>query len=112
MHYEIKIRLNEANRYYFSMKEIFFSKLLSRRTKKHLYYMYLRPIIMYTCDTWFSTQEDEKRLQSFERKILKKIYGPVYYNSLESFQRTNENLQQLYSKSNQQHFLVRKTGMD
>lgn len=42
------------------------------------------------CKMWSSTQGDEKRLQSYERKI----YGPLYNNDLESFQRrTNENLQ-------------------
>jgi len=41
---EIRIRLNVANRYYFTMKDMFSSKLLSRRTKERLYCTYLRPI--------------------------------------------------------------------
>jgi len=32
----------------------------------------------YACKTWASTEEDEEKLSSFERKISKKIYGPMY----------------------------------
>ena len=109
MHNEIRMRLNAANRCYFTMKEMFSSKLLSRRTKQRLNCTYLRPIVTYACETWSSTQGDEERLQSFERKILRKVYGPVYNNDLESFQRrTNENLQQLYNKPSLRNFLARK----
>jgi len=42
-------------------------------------------------------------------KILRKIYGPVYNNELERFERRkNENLQQLYNKPSMRHFLIRK----
>jgi len=60
---------------------------------------YMRPIVMYACETWSSTQGDKEKLQSFERKILRKIYGSVYNNDLERFERrTNENLWQFYKK--------------
>jgi len=54
MHNEIRMRLNAANRCYFTMKEIFSSKLLSRRTKARLYCTYLRPVVTYACETWSS----------------------------------------------------------
>ncbi|VVC28137.1 Hypothetical protein CINCED_3A024332 [Cinara cedri] len=89
------------------MKEMFSSKLLSRRTRERLYCTYLRPIVTYVCKTWSSTQGDEERLQSFERKILKKVYRSVY--DLGSFQRrTIENLQNLLYKPSLRHFLARK----
>ena len=109
MHNEIRMRINAANRCYFTMREMFSSKLLSRRTKERLYCTYMRPVITYACETWSSTQGDEEKLQNFERKILRKIYGPVYNNELERFERRkNENLQQLYNKPSIRHFLIRK----
>lgn len=109
MHNEVKMRLNVANRCYFTMKEMLSSKLLSRRTKERLYCTYMRPIVTYACETWSSTQGDEEKLQNFERKILRKIYGPVYNNELKRFERRkNENLQQLYNKPSIRHFLIRK----
>jgi len=93
MHNEINIRINAANKCYFTMREMLSSKLLSRRTKERLYCIYIRPIVTYACETWSSTQKDEEKLQNFERKILRKIYGPVYNNKLERFERSkNENL--------------------
>ncbi|KAL4104510.1 hypothetical protein QTP88_019805 [Uroleucon formosanum] len=109
MHNEIRMRINAANRCYFTMREMFFSKILSRRTKERLYCTYMRPVVTYACETWSSTQGDEEKLQNFERKILRKIYGPVYNNELEKFERRkNENLQQLYNKPSIRHFLIRK----
>jgi sorting nexin-29 len=69
MHEKIKIRLMMANKSYYAMKEMFTSKLLSRRTKERLYITYLRPIATYACETWASTKGDEAKLAIFERKI-------------------------------------------
>ncbi|VVC42204.1 Hypothetical protein CINCED_3A014479 [Cinara cedri] len=61
-------------------------------------------LIIYT-----ESQGDEKKLQSFEKKILKEIYEPVYNGDLKRFEReTNENLRQLFNKPSLRHFLVRK----
>jgi len=109
MHNEIKMRINAANRCYFTMRETLSSKLLSRRTKERLYCTHMRPIVTYACDTWSSTQGDEEKLQNFERKILRKIYGPVYNNELERIERRkNDNLQQQFNKPSIRHFLIRK----
>jgi sorting nexin-29 len=78
MHNEIKLRMSAANRSYYAMKEMFSSKLLSRQTKERLYITYLRPITTYASETWASTKGDEEKLSSFENKMLRKLYGPVY----------------------------------
>ncbi|XP_025408822.1 uncharacterized protein LOC112682434 [Sipha flava] len=76
------------------MKEMFSSKLLSRRTKERLYITYLRPIATYACETWASTNGDEEKLSSFERKI----YGPVYNVNSGIFERRKNNvIQRLFS---------------
>ena len=57
----------------------------------------------------YSTQGDKERLQSFERKILRKVYGPMYNNDLGSYKRkSNVNLHQLYNKPSLRNFLARK----
>jgi len=50
-----------ANIAYFAMNKMLSSRLLNKATKKKLYTSYLRLIVMYAC----------------ERKVLRKIHGPV-----------------------------------
>ncbi|VVC33281.1 Hypothetical protein CINCED_3A001703 [Cinara cedri] len=58
---------------------------------------------------FFNAQDDEDKLQGFESKILRKIYGTLHNNDLERFERkTNENLNQLFNKPSLRHFLVKK----
>lgn len=60
------------------MTQLFKSKLLSRKTREKPYTTYLRPAVSYACCTWATTARDENRLNIFERKVLRKMYGPVY----------------------------------
>lgn len=85
------------------------SKLLSRGTKEKLYTSLLRPIVMYTCETWSTTQEDEEKLLTFERKILCKIYGTARLQTGEYERRKNEELEMLFSKLNIRLFLKAKS---
>lgn len=79
MYNEIKLRLKRGlkagNGCYFAMAHL--SKLLSGKTKEKLYTTYLRPAMLYACCTWAITAGNENRRNIFERKVLKKIYGPV-----------------------------------
>jgi len=74
---EIQLRMSNANKAYFAMNRMFSSRLLSKVTKEKLYTSYLRSIVMYACKTWFTTHGDEEKLLTFERKVLRKIHGPV-----------------------------------
>jgi len=99
MHDEIKLRLSVANKSYYAMKETFLSKLLSLRKKEKWYTTYLRPIVMYACETRASTKGDEGKLAFFERKIPRRIYGPVFNADFRVFERRkNDELQILYNK--------------
>lgn len=33
---------------------------------------------MYFCETWSKTKEDETKLLTFEKKVMGKIYDPIY----------------------------------
>jgi len=37
----------------------------------------IEAVLMYGAETWFLSKADELRLGVFERKILRRIYGPV-----------------------------------
>ncbi|KAI5732183.1 hypothetical protein M8J77_022872 [Diaphorina citri] len=56
------------------------SKLLSRTTKLRIYKTIIQPVLLYGSEVWTLSKVSEKKLVTFENKILRKIYGPVYEN--------------------------------
>jgi hypothetical protein len=58
-------------------KKMFQSKLLSRKSKLKLYRTLIRPIVMYASETWVLKENSMQKLMIFERKILRKIFGPT-----------------------------------
>jgi len=71
MHNEIQITISAANQAYFTMNKMLSSKMLSKTMKQKLYTCYLLPVSMYACKTWSTTQGDEDKLLTFERKVLR-----------------------------------------
>jgi hypothetical protein len=37
----------------------------------------VKPVLMYGLETWVLSKADELRLGVFERKIMRRIYGPI-----------------------------------
>jgi hypothetical protein len=37
----------------------------------------IRPVVTYGCEAWAQTNREEQHLRIFERRILRKIFGPV-----------------------------------
>jgi hypothetical protein len=74
---EILTRLQLANKAYFGSLNMLKSRNLSRATKLLIYKVCIRPVLTYGCETWVLTKKTEQRLRVFERKILRKITGPV-----------------------------------
>jgi len=48
-----------------------------RNLKIKIYKSLIRPVVTYGCEAWTLTNRDEQHLSIFERKILRKIFGPV-----------------------------------
>jgi hypothetical protein len=82
MNTEIAERIVKGNKVYYANTKLIKSKLLKRSTKMKIYKMIIRPVIMYSSETWTLTAKDGNNLCIFERQILRKIFGPVnIYNT-------------------------------
>ena len=58
-------------------KKLLLNKLLNYNSKIQIYKTIIRPAVTYGCETWVLTASGENQLYIFERKILRKIYGPT-----------------------------------
>jgi len=47
-----------------------------------IYKTMIRPVVTYSSETWTLTAKDENNLHTFERQILRKIFGPVNIDNM------------------------------
>ena len=73
----IKDRIQAGNKAYAATYNMLKSKIIKRSVKTQIYKTMVRPVATYGSETWTLTKSDENLLKIFERKILRKIYGPV-----------------------------------
>ena len=73
---EINNRITLANRSYFRLVNILKAKNINRKYKVTIYKTIIKPVLMFVAETWVLSKADELRLGVFERKILRRIYGP------------------------------------
>ena len=66
-----------ANRCYYSLQKQLKSKLIRRNTKVAVYKTLLKPVLTYASETWVLSKSNERLIAAFERKVLRKIFGPV-----------------------------------
>jgi hypothetical protein len=74
---EIKERIAAGNRAYHVHKKLLISKLISRNVKLQLYNTLIRPTVTYASETWVLKENMINKLMIFERKIMRKIFGPT-----------------------------------
>jgi hypothetical protein len=82
---------------YFSLIKLLKSRAVARNTKVRMYRTIIRPVVTYGSETWCLTANDERSLRTWQRKVLRKIYGPVYDNGIWRI-RTNKELMVLYQE--------------
>jgi hypothetical protein len=81
---EIKTGIMAANRSCFGLQKHLNSWSLSRTTKIQICQTIIKPIIMYRSECWTFAQTEEQKLGMFERKVLRRIYGPIVYRTVVS----------------------------
>jgi hypothetical protein len=86
----IKDRVMMGNKAYYANRQLVNSSLISRSSQLQIYRTVVRPVVTYGSEWWTLTVEEERVLAVFERKILRKIYGPVKENELRRIRRNDE----------------------
>lgn len=92
---EISRRILLGNKTFFAQRKLLKSRAIHRKTKFTLYKTLIRPVICYGSETWTLTQRIEDMLNSFERKILRSIIGPICQEGTWRIRYNNE-LYQIY----------------
>ena len=59
------------------IKQLLTPKLISHDVKLQLYNTLIRPVITYASETWVLKEKEINKLMTFERKIMREIYGPT-----------------------------------
>jgi len=60
------------------LQKFFENKNLSKKLKWRLKNTTINKTLTYASETWPLTKRDRKQLNIFERKVYKRILGPVY----------------------------------
>ena len=68
------------------------------------YYTVIRPIVTYSCETWILKENIINKLLVFERKILRKIFGPNNENGIWRI-KINQELNEIIKRKNIINFI-------
>ena len=71
----------------------FKSRLVTKYSKLKLYRTVIRPIVTYASETWVLKETIVQKLSVFERKILRRIFGPTKENQIWRIKTDEEKLQ-------------------
>lgn len=74
---EVKRRILAGNRTYYALRSLVRSNLLTRTTKKHIYKTLIRPVVTYGSEAWTLNKAAAERIDRFERKVLRRMYGGI-----------------------------------
>jgi hypothetical protein len=74
---DIQARLMAGNMCYYALQNVLRSKNISRKAKLNVYKTIMRPVVTYGSETWTLTKKDELQINIWERKVLRRIFGPV-----------------------------------
>jgi hypothetical protein len=97
---EIRERIAKGNKAFYTNKTLFKSNLVSRKSKLKLYWSVIKPTVVYGCESWVLKESIIQKLSVFEKKILRKIFGPTKEaNSIWRI-KTNNKLDELIKHQN------------
>ena len=92
---EIKGRISLENKAFYANQDLFKSKLLSKKFKLRMYQTLVRPVVTYACETWVLKENIKSKLRVFERKVLRRIYGPTKESDGTWWIKSNDELNRL-----------------
>ena len=82
-------RLNKARAAFTKLNKVWNSNQISRKTKTKLYKSIVRPVLLYGCETWKIIKSDERKLDSFQFKCLKRIMR-IFWPNIVSIDELNK----------------------
>jgi hypothetical protein len=97
---EIKSRLNSGNACYYSVQNLLSSRFISKNIKIKIYRTVILSVVLYGCETWSLTLGEEHRLWGFEKRMLRRIFGPKREEGGSWRKLHNDELHDLYSSPN------------
>uniref|UniRef100_A0A146MAV6 Uncharacterized transposon-derived protein F52C9.6 n=1 Tax=Lygus hesperus TaxID=30085 RepID=A0A146MAV6_LYGHE len=103
---EIKGRMAAGNRCFWAVQREMRFRCLSRLAKLVIYRTIIRPVVTYGSETWVLTAANERLLNCWERKVLRKIFGAICENGTWRI-RTNAELRRLYGEPDIVAFIKR-----
>jgi len=74
---EIQVRILSGNRCYYAYGKLMKSRALNRSSKLKIHKSLMRPVVTYGCEAWTLTNRDKRHLRICERRILRKVFGPM-----------------------------------
>jgi hypothetical protein len=96
---EIKERIAPGIKAYYANLKFFESRLVTKYSKLKLYRTVIRPIVTYASETWVLKETIIQKLLVFERRILRRIFGPTKENQVWRI-KTNKILDKLSKHKN------------
>jgi len=98
---EIKYRLNSGNACCHSVQNLLSSSLLSTNLKIKIHRTIILSVVLYGCETWSLTLREECRLRVFEKRVLRRIFGPKRNEVTGEWRKLHsDELNNLYSSPN------------
>jgi len=82
---DLQERIKNANKTYFMLQKFFKNKTISKKLKLRLKNIIIDKTLTYAPGTWTLTKRGRKQLNIFERKLYRRILGPVYDNKKENW---------------------------
>jgi hypothetical protein len=105
---EIKERMAAGNRAYHVHKKLFTSKLISRNVQLQLCSTLIRPTVTYASEKCVLKENIIYKLMIFERKIMRKIFGPTRTDDGYWMIKTNQEINGLLKGQNIIGFIKNK----
>ena len=81
--------LNKARTSFTKLNKVWNSNQISKKTKIKLYKSIVRPVLLYGCETWKIIKSDERKLNSFQFKCLKRIMR-IFWPNIVSIDELNK----------------------